>query len=401
MLGNLTKFGVIPRGLWNTVSYGPFLIYFTTRHAALGIKFGEIAAWVLARHAASGLNEGMTATTQALRHAIIQDWFKLGEYLSINNAVFSATSVTFDLNVLAAIPYEVDELAITIDDWTTSQSLTDVTVGAHSITFSTASEMWSIVAKVVPKRSGVQVGNEVSAELSYYTYQSGDPYWASVVFLAGFDSGVIADEGPNARAMAIKGTVTFDNANAFLGSPYALGVNIGEATDGYARVTTNKTDFRFGTAPFTIEGFAKAETLASSGSRAMLANITNFVDYTAWTLEHTAAGKLVFRTLHFDTAYKFTLTSSGARAAGVPFHFAITRDASNYLRLFIDGVLDTTLNIGTISVAGTYDDYPLQIGDSTINNPFKGWLDEVRITKGVCRYTADFTVPTIPYPRGA
>ena len=55
MIGNLTRFGVIPRGYRDTVAYGPILAYFSTRHVALGIKPGKLAAWVLVRQAAVGV----------------------------------------------------------------------------------------------------------------------------------------------------------------------------------------------------------------------------------------------------------------------------------------------------------------------------------------------------------
>lgn len=71
MLGNLTKFGVIPRGLWNTVSYGTILTYFSTRHVALGIKPGKLAAWVLAREAVVGPAPSDLATFFTARQAII------------------------------------------------------------------------------------------------------------------------------------------------------------------------------------------------------------------------------------------------------------------------------------------------------------------------------------------
>lgn len=71
MLGNLTKFGVIPRGLWNTVSYGTILTYFSTRHVALGIKPGKLGAWVLAREAVVGVATTDIGTFLSARQAVI------------------------------------------------------------------------------------------------------------------------------------------------------------------------------------------------------------------------------------------------------------------------------------------------------------------------------------------
>ena len=45
----------------------------------------------------------------------------------------------------------------------------------------------------------------------------------------------------------------------------------------------------------------------------------------------------------------------------------------------------------TIGTIGTLDTF----------NPLTGWIDELRITKGVARYDSDsgFTVPTAAFPR--
>lgn len=70
---------------------------------------------------------------------------------------------------------------------------------------------------------------------------------------------------------------------------------------------------------------------------------------------------------------------------------------------FINGVsagsgLPTTS--GSWSPSAAPPTYTLAIGRYQYSTPggyFKGFLDELRITKGVARYTADFTPPTAPY----
>ena len=66
--------------------------------------------------------------------------------------------------------------------------------------------------------------------------------------------------------------------------------------------------------------------------------------------------------------------------------------------MFVDGVLVGT---GSSSVSYTYTTL-LSVGYQVYGlgrYPFRGGIDEVRITKGVARYTENFTPPDKPFPR--
>lgn len=77
-------------------------------------------------------------------------------------------------------------------------------------------------------------------------------------------------------------------------------------------------------------------------------------------------------------------------------HFAVSRDADSVLRAFIDGVLVgsaiTAIDF-SFSTAGTG-----KIGNHPNGAGSVGRVDELRITKGVARYTENFTPPTEPFP---
>lgn len=71
-------------------------------------------------------------------------------------------------------------------------------------------------------------------------------------------------------------------------------------------------------------------------------------------------------------------------------HMALTRMGTTG-RVFIDGVLKGAWT----DAADINNDTPVFIGADGNNwNGFTGYIDEVRITKGYCRYTEDFTPPT-------
>ena len=74
-------------------------------------------------------------------------------------------------------------------------------------------------------------------------------------------------------------------------------------------------------------------------------------------------------------------------------HFAISREGSNF-KVFLDG---TSVLTTTNSNALRDENSALQIGargQNTASHYFKGYIDDVRITNGVGRYTSNFTAPT-------
>jgi hypothetical protein len=90
-------------------------------------------------------------------------------------------------------------------------------------------------------------------------------------------------------------------------------------------------------------------------------------------------------------------TGAFTPSTGVFYKLAADRDAAGTLRVYADGVM-----IGKLLSAGgsrTGDD-PVEIGRVT-STLFDGWIDEVRITKGVARYASDggYTPSVDPFPR--
>jgi hypothetical protein len=78
-------------------------------------------------------------------------------------------------------------------------------------------------------------------------------------------------------------------------------------------------------------------------------------------------------------------------------HVAFTRNGGT-LRLFLNGQIVQQVNgySGTLNTITNF----LHVG-SGVNGDSKmnGYMDEVRITRGVARYTASFTPPQQPLPR--
>lgn len=146
------------------------------------------------------------------------------------------------------------------------------------------------------------------------------------------------------------------------------------------------TDFNFGTGDFTIEAWVLP--LSITGYHVLFggANAGDFALYTnAACLE---VGKW--------SVAGIAGSEQGTIASSVWQHVAVSR-AGPTLRLFINGqnvkeVTDST----NVSYAGA-----TRIGvDTSAASGWNGYIDDLRITKGVARYTANFTPPALAFPDG-
>jgi hypothetical protein len=75
-------------------------------------------------------------------------------------------------------------------------------------------------------------------------------------------------------------------------------------------------------------------------------------------------------------------------------HIAVTRSGTS-LRLFVNG----TQTGSTYTSSDNFSNTTLRVGVRPDNQyPWNGYLDDIRITRGLARYTANFTPPTAPFP---
>jgi hypothetical protein len=131
---------------------------------------------------------------------------------------------------------------------------------------------------------------------------------------------------------------------------------------------------------------------------------TNRLIVDRWASGNSAGWQLYWRSTGTSIAFAIGSTillqdSSATRVvANQWYHVAVTRSGTT-ARLFIDG---TQVASATDSSSLT-NSLPLSIGTqfSTSTNYLNGYVDELRITKGVARYISNFSVATVPFPNSA
>lgn len=222
----------------------------------------------------------------------------------------------------------------------------------------------------------------------------GDAYWTDVKLLLhmnGADGSVtFTDSSAVARVLTVNGAVAIDVDQSQFGGASGLF----PADDNGFLTAANSADFDFGSGDFTVEMWVRPST-ATGRLQFILGTRPPFGGDRGWVMTIGSAGTLGFAGWGSSGATIVNI-SGGLMVAGTWQHVAVTRSGSTF-RLFRDGTL-----VATASTAAAIGDSTAVLrfsGDPTTSGRYyAGHIDEVRITKGVARYVADFNVPTSAFP---
>lgn len=112
---------------------------------------------------------------------------------------------------------------------------------------------------------------------------------------------------------------------------------------------------------------------------------------TGWLLSVNSSNQLVF------TYASSTITSTGTLAGSTWYHVAVVREGTgtNQTKLYIGGSNDGT---GTVNTDFNQTNAMYVAADRTGGSNLNGYLQDLRITPGIARYTANFTPPVAPFP---
>ena len=170
------------------------------------------------------------------------------------------------------------------------------------------------------------------------------------------------------------GSLQFNGSTAFL-------------EDFLSQLSYISYNYRFGTGDFTVEYWVYPIS-NTSGCIIDLRNGEVAGEGTAYYDFFTSTGKLG---LYFGAN---TYTSTSTVPTNQWTHIAVSR-AGTSLRVFFNGVQDGATVTHSANLAGSM----LRIGVNTAGAGYlNGYLDDVRITKGVARYTSNFTPPNEAHP---
>lgn len=227
--------------------------------------------------------------------------------------------------------------------------------------------------------------------LASYKAGGGDPYFANVSLLLHCDgtdgSTTFTDNSPSPKTVSRVGATVSTTQSKFGGASAVFS----GATD---RLTVpSSSDFEFGSGDFTLETWFRPNSV-STGATQILLDRGHFSDIAPWVVTQ------------FNTSLRFACSTNGSTwlvdifsgavlTANTWHHVAATRSGTSF-KLFCNGT-----EVGSATGSGS-----LYASTNTVilgngkyfDGVMAGYMDDIRITKGVARYTSGFSVPTEAFP---
>jgi|LakMenEpi03Aug12_release.lakeMendotaPanAssembly.Ray.scaffolds.fasta_scaffold12885_26 hypothetical protein len=220
-----------------------------------------------------------------------------------------------------------------------------------------------------------------------------DPYFSNVSLLLHMDgaqdSQTIIDSSNNNFTMTAFGDAKIDTSIKKFGSGAAKFDGSGDTF-----ITSDNITLELGST-YTIEFWAYLNTVTSNQVFLSKVEFAPFIPVGISIIQdgNNTRNLMIYKDTNL---YSFNTIPN----TGEWFHVAVTSSAANNAGyLFFNGNL-----VNTVALLGMQDNNaPFRLGatgfpNNGVGNYLNGYIDEVRVTKGVCRYTSSFTPQTEPFP---
>ena len=151
----------------------------------------------------------------------------------------------------------------------------------------------------------------------------------------------------------------------------------------------HSTDFEFGSEDFSIDCWVRPSNISASQ---FIACEHNYGTLGSYYLTITSTGKLMSY-LYYSSNSNVQITSDASLTLNEWNHVFVGR-TNGVMYLGLNGTVKSAALTQTLVNPNTV----FTIGEQTNgSNYYAGYLDEFRISKGICRWNANFTPPTAPY----
>ena len=234
----------------------------------------------------------------------------------------------------------------------------------------------------------------VTTDASIGASPNTDPYYGYTVLLLHGDDTSFTDSSAYNVTMTATATPTTTTTYKFGTGSMAFP---GTASTNIWLNTPSSVAYAISTNNFTIEFWIYLTSLGSTLA-GVIGNVNGtFTAATNWAISQSATGVLNFMAASAVTPSM----STAALSINTWYHIAVVRNSTTFY-MFVNGVQVATYTSSAAVTAATANTIYVggysQSTATAVARSIAGYLDDVRITNGIARYTANFTPPTAPFP---
>jgi len=222
-----------------------------------------------------------------------------------------------------------------------------------------------------------------------------DSYAKSLLHMNGTDGSTTFTDSAagGTHSWTARGNAQIDTAQSKFGGASGLFDGTGDYID-----TPDSADWAMGSGDFTVDFWVKRGAIGTKQFIDGQSNSGGANSSIGWHFRFNANNTVSFFAFYGSNCA--VATSTGTITDTTTWHhIAGVRNGTGTgnLKLYIDGINDGTSNLGSNSLNDS--PYVLAIGRLGLYNGayFNGWIDEYRVSKGIARWTANFTPPTDEY----
>jgi hypothetical protein len=226
----------------------------------------------------------------------------------------------------------------------------------------------------------------------------GDPYWVNTVLLCHFDganaSPTFIDSSSYGRTITRAGAAQLSTAQSVFGQSSGLFDGSGD----YCAAPVS-TDFDYTSTDFTMEAYVKLVGYSSS-----YAGVYEVMIVSTWNASSNPNGWQfgISGTVSSYTDVTFydgttTFYFPNSFALNTWYNVAVTRSGSS-IRAFVNGTQVGTTQTSTGACDGATELRIANLNDPVYRKELNGYMDELRMTKSVARYTSSYTIATNAFP---
>ena len=250
-----------------------------------------------------------------------------------------------------------------------------------------------------------------------------DPHFNNVSLLLHLDgtngSATYVDSSPRPKTITRQGSTTrsvlstaekkFGTSSLYLNGNTGTGETAVLLADTGSIQVAHHTDFAYGSGDYTVEFWFKAHGNATRNSLMICSGSTTGNGYSQeignWC-PPLSQGTYGGTTMFYAGSSGVNYTGINQNVNDGNWHHVAQVRQNNVLKGYLDGVYDIVN--GPLNVSGninwTASGAPMWIGrnrNNATHNIARVYMDDIRFTKGVARYTGDFTIPAAAFPNSA